>query len=175
MIASSRSEVVAIVAWPPSLAMTVGFGSRGQSRHTLDGSSYIARQGDGTAGHKGPKRRTGTPWPRRRDRPPREEISSRRLTRAERDQGVAVRMTNGRVTIRPVQLGLQRLAFGADAARQKTAVTLAALAMQKHKSLLFETVEIDTTDFAVATAVFGHESPQQLVLSGTEHGRNWAK
>src|SRR5262249_5323890 len=83
---------------------------------TLDGSSYIARQGDGTAGHKGPKRRTGTPWPRR-------------------DQGVAVRMTNGRVTIRPVHLGQQRLAFGGDGARQKTAGALAALAMQKHESL----------------------------------------
>src|SRR5262249_27441082 len=62
-------------------------------------------------------------------------LSSRRLTRAERDQGVAVRMTNGRVTIRPVQLGQQRLAFDGDAARQKTASALAALAMQKHESL----------------------------------------
>src|SRR5215813_6711595 len=62
-------------------------------------------------------------------------LSSRRLTRAVRDQGVAVRMTNGRVTIRPVQLGQQRLAFGGDAARQKTAGALAALAMQKHEFL----------------------------------------
>src|SRR5262249_60967435 len=105
----------------------------------------------------------------------REEISSRRLTRAERDQGVAVRTTNGRVTIRPVQLGQQRLAFGGDAARQKTAGALAALAMQKNGSLRFETVEIDATDFAVPTAVFGRKLPQQLLLAGTEHGRTWAK